>query len=165
MIAAAFGVIDYPRRRPAARRVCVLDLLLGYGDLERLVLAGAQTFASSFSGNHIAMLDGRPASTVTIAAREFTRAGLFMACRSSPSRPRAPVRAHGAGGALHLPTAGRRAPGSPRRNHRCRGLRRPGHDDRAFRGFVGRISNSMSCGTVATPLASFRAFAGVHVRW
>ncbi len=37
----------------------------------------AQTLASSFMGNHIAMLDGRPASPVTIAARELTRVGIL----------------------------------------------------------------------------------------
>lgn len=37
----------------------------------------AQTLASSFSGNHLAMLDGRPASPLTLAARELTRAGFL----------------------------------------------------------------------------------------
>ena len=37
----------------------------------------AQTLASSFTGNHIAMLDGRPAAPVTLAARELSRVGIL----------------------------------------------------------------------------------------
>lgn len=37
----------------------------------------AQTLAASFTGNHIAMLDGRPAAPVTLAARELSRVGIL----------------------------------------------------------------------------------------
>lgn len=39
----------------------------------------AQTLAASFSGNHIAMLDGSPAAPLAIAARELARFGIIYA--------------------------------------------------------------------------------------
>ena len=79
VIAAAFGVIDY-YLNAVTGGLGVSAFWISFWAMaiwSAWCWPAAQTFASSFSGNHIAMLDGRPASTVTIAAREFTRAGLL----------------------------------------------------------------------------------------
>ncbi|MEL0138812.1 MAG: hypothetical protein VW800_00425 [Acidimicrobiaceae bacterium] len=79
VIAAAFGVIDY-YLDAATGGLGVSAFWISFWAIavwSAWCWPGAQTFALSFSGNHIATLDGRPAPTVTIAARELTRAGLL----------------------------------------------------------------------------------------
>ena len=79
VVAATVGVLDY-----------YFDTLTGGFGVSAFWIAfwvmamwsawnwpAAQTFASSLTGNHVATLDGRPASTLTIAARELARAGLL----------------------------------------------------------------------------------------
>ena len=79
IVAATVGVLDY-----------YFDALTGGFGVSAFWIAfwvmamwsawhwpAAQTLASSFSGNHIATLDGRPAPILTIAARELARVGLL----------------------------------------------------------------------------------------
>ena len=74
-----------PRRGDRGLGVSAFWISLGHGGLERLVLAGAQTFASSSAGTILRSSMGAPPDRDHRA--RLTRAGLLYGLPLSPSRP------------------------------------------------------------------------------
>ena len=77
--AAVIGIVDYYLEAPiggfGASSFWIAFWLLAVWSAWHW--PAAQTLASSFTGNHVATLDGRPATPLTLAARELSRFGLL----------------------------------------------------------------------------------------